>query len=239
MSAQTTIKLASLDDKTVTTDLDRAGYRKMGVLVKPAISFDELNKVLLAEKIDLIVINMDFKPIDAPTIAKHLKAQAAFKDIPIVLTSVRTSAKVRNAALDSGADLFVEQPLPREYFIEKLKQLLEQKTRTTERVAMHGDVTFTYEGRTQTCGIGDLSASGILLSTDDALKDGGAVELEFALPGEKKPIHATGEIVRTIRRAEGTGVGIRFTSFAGDSKKRMERYVERSAVDDSKMRYYL
>ncbi len=239
MSVQNTIKLASLDDRTVTTDLDRAGYRKMGVFVKAASSFDDLNKLLKADKIDLIVINMDFKPIDAPNIARHLKAQAEFKHIPIVLTSVQTSAKVRNAALDSGADLFVEQPLPREYFIEKLKQLLEQKTRTTSRVAVHGDVTYTYEGETQTCGIGDLSASGILLSTDEPLRDTAAVELEFELPGEKKPIHATGEVVRTIKRLEGTGVGIRFTAFAGDSKKRLEKYVERSSLDDSKMRYYL
>ena len=239
MSAQTTIKLASLDDKTVTTDLDRAGYRKMGVYVKAASSYDELNKLLKVEKIDLVVINMDFKPIDAPNITKHLKSLAAYKDLPIVLTSVQTSAKVRNAALDAGADLFVEQPLPREYFIEKLKQLLEQKHRTTERVTVHGEVAFTYEGKTQSCGIGDLSASGILLSTDEPLRDGAPVELEFELPGEKKLIHATGEVVRTIKREGSQAVGIRFTAFAGDSKKRMEKYVERSAIDDSKMRYYL
>lgn len=239
MSAKTTIKMLSLDDKTVTTDLDRAGYRKMGVYVKAASSFDELSKALKSEKIDLIVINMDFKPIDAPNITKHLKAQEAYKEIPVVLTSVQTSAKVRNAALDAGADLFVEQPLPREYFIEKLKQLLEQKTRTTERVAVHGDVTYTYEGKTETCAIGDLSVSGILLATEASLKDGGAVELEFPLPGDNKPIHATGEVVRTVRQTSGTGVGIRFTAFNGDSKKRLDKYIERSQIDDSKMRYYL
>jgi uncharacterized protein (TIGR02266 family) len=244
MSAQTTIKMLSLDDKTMTTDLDRAGYRKMGVYVKAAASFDELTKALKTEKIDLIVINMDYKQVDAANVAKHLKKTEGTKEIPVVLTSVQTSARVRNNALDSGADLFVEQPLPREYFIEKLKQLLEQKTRTTERVSVHGEVAFTYEGNTMSCGIGDLSVSGILLATAESLKDGSAVELEFELPGDKKLIHATGEVVRTIAKAtthpdRQTGVGIRFTAFANDSKKRLEKYIERSAVDDTTMKYYL
>lgn len=244
MTAQTTIKLLSLDDKTVTTDLDRAGYRKMGVLVRAAASYDEANKVLKAEKIDLIVINMDYKPINASEITKHLKAQEEYKAVPIVLTSVQTSAKVRNTAMDSGADLFVEQPLPRQYFIEKLKQLLEHKTRTTERVAVHGEVTFQYAGRDISCPIGDLSVSGILLSTEDVLQDGAELEMSFELPGDKKPLKVTGEVVRTIQFSKQspdrqTGVGIRFAAFHGDSKKRLERYIEKSQITDSSMKYYL
>ena len=243
MTAQT-IKMLSLDDKTVTTDLDRAGYRKMGVVVRPALSFDEASKALKAEKFDLIVINMDFKPINAAEITKHLKAQAEFKEIPIVLTSVQTSAKVRNTALDAGADLFVEQPLPRQYFIEKLKQLLEHKTRTTERVALDGRVVFQYAGRDLSCAIGDLSVSGVLLSTEEELQDGAELEMTFELPGDKKPVTVTGEVVRTIQFSKQTperqtGVGIRFAAFHGDAKKRLEKYIERSQIVDTRMKYYL
>lgn len=238
------IKMLSIDDKTLTTDLDRAGYRKMGVFVRPAANYDEARKLLAADKIDLIVINMDYTPVDGVQITKHLKSQAEYKDIPIVLTSVQTAARVRNSALEAGADLFVEQPLPRQYFIEKLKQLLEHKTRTTERVAIHGDVRFTIDGKTESCPIGDLSISGILLSTDMNFDGGTKITVEFDLPAYKKPIVVEGEVVRTIKYSSKhpdrqTGVGVRFDNFHGDSQKRLEKYIEKFAHADERMQYYL
>lgn len=244
MSGQNTIKMLSIDNKTLTTDLDRAGYRKMGVYVRPAANYDEARKLLAAEKIDLIVINMDYGAINATEIAKHLKSQADYAAIPIVLTSVQTTAKVRNSALDAGADLFVEQPLPRQYFIEKLKQLLEHKTRTTDRVDVKTEVRFTVGDKSDSCPIGDLSVSGILLATDVEMDDGMMVQLEFELDGFKKPIKVEGEVVRTIRYSNKFpdrkgGIGIRFTTFQGDSQKRLEKYIEKFAHADSKMHYYL
>lgn len=244
MSGQASIKMLSIDDRTITTDLDRAGYRKMGVFVRPASSYEEATKLLKADSIDIIVINMDYKPVDSTQVTKHLKSIDAWKNIPIVLTSVQTSAKIRNSALDAGADLFVEQPLPRQYFIEKLKQLLEQKTRTTERVDHHGEASFIINGKKMNCPIGDLSISGILLTTDDEYDSGSEITLEFEIPGQKKPIKVDGEIVRTIKYSSKfpdrqTGIGIRFVKFHGDSEKRLEKYIAKSTHSDSKMQYYL
>lgn len=239
-SSTSPIKMLSIDDKTVTTDLDRAGYRKMGVLVRAAANYDEARKQLSADKIDLIVINMDYRPVDGCQICKHLKSQEETKDIPVVLTSVQTAARVRNSAMESGADLFVEQPLPRQYFIEKLKQLLEQKTRVTERITLHGTAELVIYGIASSCPIRDLSNSGILLGTDRDLADGTVVEVSFELPGHKKPVQAAGEVVRTIRFADNqTGVGIRFVKFRNDSQKRLEKYVEKFANGESQMQYYL
>jgi response regulator RpfG family c-di-GMP phosphodiesterase len=245
MSVQNAIRMLSIDDKTVTTDLDRAGYRKMGVYVKPAANYEDCTRILQVDTIDIIVINMDYKGIDAVQATKHLKSQPAVKDIPIVLTSVQTAAKVRNSALGAGADLFVEQPLPRQYFIEKLKQLLEQKTRTTERVDLKSEVTINYGNKSLTCPVGDLSVSGMLLATDAKIKDGTAVEVSFEIPGNsKKPIKIVGEVVRTILYSakfpdRQAGVGVRFTSFLGDSEKRLVTFIEKSTTNGDQMRYYL
>lgn len=245
MAVQNTIKMISIDDKTLTTDLDRAGYRKMGVFVRPAANYEECSRLLVSnEKIDLIVINMDYKVVDAVQVTKHLKSNETFKNIPVVITSVQTAAKIRNAALQAGADLFVEQPLPRQYFVEKLKQLLEHKTRTTERVDIHGEATFRCNQIEQTCPIGDLSISGILLATNAELESGMQISVEFELPGSKKPLRIDGEVVRTIRFNEKhpkqiAGIGVRFLQFHGDAEKRLEKYIEKSAQGDEQMSYYL
>jgi len=172
MSNPEIIRMLQIDDKTVTTDLDSAGYRKMGVIVKPATNYEEARRLLQAGGIDLVVINLDFAGVDGTQITRHLKSQPESQEVPIVLTSVRTSARVRSAALDAGADLFVEQPLPRQYFIEKLKQLLEQRTRTTERVEGPGAARVSTDENEFSCAIGDLSQTGMLVHTDVPLSDG-------------------------------------------------------------------
>lgn len=67
------IKMLSIDDRTMTTDLDRAGYRKMGVSVRPASNYEEASKILAHESIDIVVINMDYRKVDAIQVTKHLK----------------------------------------------------------------------------------------------------------------------------------------------------------------------
>ncbi len=246
MSDQT-ICMLSIDDRTLTTDLDRAGYRSMGVIVRKANNYDAAEKILLAEPIQIIVINLDFGNIDAFQITKHLKSHKEWGKIPIVITSVQTKARIRQRALDAGADLFVEQPLPRQYFIEKLKQLLEQQTRTTERVDIRGLVKFTFEGKECTCEMVDLSVSGILLSTDMDLPDGAVLQLSFELPTYKKPIKADGEVVRRVKTTRNKitneqivgGIGVKFVQIDKDCYSRLEKYIVKISDKNSRIIYYL
>lgn len=244
-SPQKPIKMISIDDKTLTTDLDRAGYRKMGVYVKPASNYEEARKILADDHIDIILINMDYKPVDGPGICRHFKNTEETCMIPIVMTSVRTAAKIRNSALDAGADLFVEQPLPRTAFIERIKQMLEHKTRTTERVQIKSDVLVMTPKGHYACPIIDLSVSGVLVATDIEISDGTAVELQMELPGQKSMFKAKGEVVRTItfnnekKVPHKTGVGIRFQSFYEKSQESLEKYIANSAMSESEMHYYL
>lgn len=238
-----TICMLSLDDRMVTTELDRAGYRKMGVTIKSASTFAEAQAALQAGPVDIIVINLDYERINAVSTCRHLKSQEATRNIPIVTTSVQDRPSTLKECMAAGVELFVEQPMPRQYFIEKIRSLLDQKTRETNRVTHDGQVNFTIDGKHHTCKIGDLSQSGILLATDMNLTPGSQVELEFEIPGYKKPIAVTGEVVRKITSKDvktGTaGVGVRFATFHGDSKKRLEKYVLKSQNDDPKLAYYL
>ncbi len=244
MNGKDTIRLLSIDDKTVTTDLDRAGYRNMGVLVKAASNYDEAQNYLSKGNIDVIVINMDYSGVDSLEATKHLKSLDEYNTVPIVLTSVQTSAGVRNSALHAGADKFIEQPLPRSYFIEQLKGLLEQQTRSTSRLELESDVEFKWEKNKESCKIADLSSSGILLDTECSLGDGLLVSLKFGLPGEKQDIRVQGEVVRTIEFNENhpnrqTGVGIRFVEFKGDSEDRLSAFIAKSSSEDKSLLYYL
>jgi CheY-like chemotaxis protein len=245
MSGKDTIRLLSIDDRTVTTDLDRAGYRNMGVLVKAAASYEEAQNYLSKGNIDIIVINMDYAGIDSLEATKHIKSLQEYNDLPVVLTSVQTSAGVRNSALHAGADKFIEQPLPRSYFIEQLKGLLEHKTRSNTRLDIDSQVEFKWDKNDDSCKIADLSNSGILLDTKTELSDGLVLNMKFTLPGDKQAVKVNGEVVRTIGYNEShpdrqVGVGIRFVEFKGDSESRLSKFIAmNNEEEENSLRYYL
>lgn len=234
--------LLSIDGKNLTSDLERAGYRKMGVDFKSTASFREADDYLQTNRVDIITINFDYEGVDAAQLCKHFKRQEKTKDIPVVFTSVLSQPRGANAK-DIGLDLFVELPVPRQYFIERIRSLLAQKTRGTDRVSFTSPAQFSFKGETVNCPIADLSNSGVLLSTDLNLANDTEIYLSFMVPCYKKPIKIKGIVARTIYDDSATkvqiGIGIRFSEFIGDSKRRLEKYISKSQYEDPKLAYYL
>jgi|GEM_PF-858597 len=238
------IIMLSVDDRSVTSDLDSAGYKKMGVLVRPASSWDEAEKLLAKDAIDVLVINLDYHRVNGIQIIRHIRSMTQFVKLPVVVTSVQSAARIRNAAIDAGADLFVEQPLPRQFFIEKLKTLLSQSTRSTARIGTAGEGRFELNGKIISCPLADVSNGGVLLQCHVDLAVGMALKVELILPGVKKSLEVSGHVVRKVKGdakspSSSSGFGFRIESFQGDARKRLEKFVAMNAETDSPMRYYL
>jgi len=232
------IQMLSIDDRSITTELDSAGYKKMGVVVRGASSYDEAERMLEKSAVDVLVINLDYRKVDAVQVIKHIRTLEKFAKLPIVVTSVQPGARTKSGAIEAGADLFVEQPVPRQYFIEKLKSLLSHRTRGETRVGTGGNASFFFNGESVSCELGDVSNGGVLLQSDLALEPGTQLDIELELPGVKKPIEVSGRVVRKVANPVA-GFGFRIESFKGDGKKRLEKYVAINAESDSPMRYYL
>ncbi len=240
--SESKMKIFMLDDKNLLTELDLAGYRKMGVTVKPFSRFDECQKALQAFKPDVIIVNMDFKKIDAISATQYFKLDSKTSDIPIILTSVQSSAKLKKSALAAGADLFIEQPIPRPYFVEKMKQLLDHQTRSEERLEP-SDITVEvkFGSETMSFSAGDISVGGILLNSDRKFEIGTALVCKFQLYGDAKPVLVEGEVVRIIKSQipGGTGLGIRYTKFLGDSESQLQNYVNKNSPAKASLAFYL
>ncbi len=238
------IMMLSVDGRSVTSELDSAGYKKMGVVVRPASSWDEAEKYLAEEPIDVLVINLDYHKVNGVQIIRHIRTMAAFAKLPVVVTSVQSAARLRSAAIDAGADLFVEQPLPRQFFIEKLKTLLSQSTRGTARIGTSGEAQFVLDGKAISCPLGDVSNGGVLLQCDVDLPVGAQLKVVLTLPGVKKTVDVSGTVVRKVKGDvkdpnSRMAFGFRIESFHGDGRKRLEKFVAMNAETDSPMRYYL
>jgi CheY-like chemotaxis protein len=238
------ITMLSIDDRSVTADLDSAGYKKMGVVVRTATSWDEAEKFLNHEAIDVLVINLDYRRVDGAQIIRHIRSIEQFAKLPVVVTSVQAANRARSSAIQAGADLFVEQPVPRQFFIEKLKSLLSQTTRSASRIGTGGEARFVFDGKNVSCPLGDVSIGGVLLQSHVELTVGAELKVELVLPGVKKPVEISGRVVRKVKGnikdpTSIKGFGFRIDSFHGDGRKRLEKFVAMNAETDSPMRYYL
>ncbi len=78
------------------------------------------------------------------------------------------------------------------------------------------------------CQTENLSHSGMLLRTDRRYDEGTKIQFEFELPNDHRPILGLAEIMRhtMIGRDQVGGLGVKFISFAGDSQRRFQSYIE-------------
>ena len=76
------------------------------------------------------------------------------------------------------------------------------------------------------CQTENLSASGMLIRTDQRYEKGTQVDFEFQLPNDSRPVRGKAEVVRHTKadRDSVGGIGMRFISFAGDSQHRFEQF---------------
>lgn len=79
------------------------------------------------------------------------------------------------------------------------------------------------------CQTENISASGMLIKTDRRYDRGTKINLEFTLGDDPRPIAGLAEVVRhtMIGRDQINGIGVRFLSFAGDSQRRFQTFLER------------
>ena len=72
----------------------------------------------------------------------------------------------------------------------------------------------------------DVSIGGLRLASDVPLRLGTLLFLSFALPGHKRPIRVTGEVVRRPEAgASGGGMGVRFIGLTDIARRRLEAFL--------------
>lgn len=80
----------------------------------------------------------------------------------------------------------------------------------------------------------NISASGMLIRTNEHYPLGSEVSLEFSLPGVNEPIIAEAQVVRHAipDREQITGMGLKFTDIGPEHKMRLEQYLSKQLVEE-------
>ncbi len=237
-----TIRMLLVDEKSPTADIDRAGYRNMGILVKQAHNFQQALEQLKDTPIDLVVINYDYSEIEPLHIATQLKSLFSESDLRVVMTSLQSNASVRKKILDSGVDLFIEQPIPRQVFIEKVRKMLSQQARNNERVSLLKPLKINLpSGKSMEAKAADISTTGILISSDLPVEIGQTIDMDIYLPHSTKPLKLKGEAVRklSLNAKQASATGIRFIHLSKTDEETLNTFVKSDEQQKKKLVYYL
>lgn len=79
----------------------------------------------------------------------------------------------------------------------------------------------------------DISVGGVLLESVPPIKLGSQLFLSFFLPGEKRPLRITGQIVRFVEHAGAdfsrthSEAGVRFLDLDGPTLRRLSDFIQR------------
>jgi len=78
------------------------------------------------EKPDIIILDLMLPKMDGYKVCGLLKADARYKDIPIVMFTARAQDSDRKTGEEVGADAYITKPFEPQVLLGKIKELLRQ-----------------------------------------------------------------------------------------------------------------
>ena len=188
------ISMLYIGDGSVVEFLHKHNYQKMGFITHFASSFAMSIALLKKERVDVVVVNSNSLKLDTLELVKNLTERGDVLP-PLVVTGIPSGPKTKTLYRESGAQTFIEQPIPLEEFCQIIFSLLGQKVRETKRTKVKGlGSVFCYEDKSMIeCEILNLSEGGVRLRSPKELSLSRGI-FKLRVKGKKNLIEVFGEL---------------------------------------------
>ncbi len=224
--------------------MDAVARSALVVGVEPKV-FEKISKMLkkngfaadFSETGGVALESISFLPFDAIVAACPLPDMAVGQFLDAVRAKAspcRLSAVVLLAAPDAlpdaaplvgkGANRALSTAELDDGLVHELLRLLDVPPRFEMRAISRLKVQLSW-GTSQTlCQTENISAHGMLIKTDHPYPIGTQMAFELTVPGDREAVRGYAVVVRQTQktRERASGVGVRFSSFEPDDKKRFE-----------------
>ncbi len=123
MTAQRTLLV--VDDEVEIVRLVTRIFQARGMRVLGAHDGAEALASVASDRPDLVLLDLDLPRVDGWEVCRQLKADAATRDIPIVMmTAAHTTLTSAQRGLEVGANEYIEKPFLREVLVHNVERLL-------------------------------------------------------------------------------------------------------------------
>ncbi len=148
---------------------------------------------------------------------------------PVLLLTGGERIEEASAYIGRGANRVVDIETAQPEIQQELSGLLDVAPRKAARFLARLEIKLGGAKDMILCQTENFSGTGMLIKTERRYEVGTQLGFEFSLEDDHRPITGVAEVVRhtLIGRDEVGGIGVRFLSFAGDSQRRFESFLER------------
>ncbi|HEY2848253.1 MAG TPA: response regulator [Gemmatimonadaceae bacterium] len=130
-----------IDDSVTFREALRTAFETAGHKVIVAPTGEEGLRAAATVRPDAIVVDGELPGIDGPTVIRHVRLDAALRDVPCVLMTASDDKGAELRALDAGADTFVRKEEATEVILARLAAVLRRtdaRTRGDEKRSVLG-----------------------------------------------------------------------------------------------------
>jgi adenylate cyclase len=116
-----------VDDEPMNLDILKTRLAVHGYEILTATNGEEALAVAKAQQPDLMLLDMMMPKVDGIDVCRHLKADASFPFMPIIMVTAKADSKDVVAGLEAGADEYLTKPLDQAALVARVKSMLRIK----------------------------------------------------------------------------------------------------------------
>ena len=224
------------DTKVLAAGIERGTFEHLApVLRREAVQVEWVETpeagVNIAGKHRYDVILMDAMPCDWPLekVVRSFRDPASpSRGAAILVLAEPDQVDVARALRSRGVNRVMLVTDPPEIIYDQMASLLEVAPRVQIRLATNVEAALGNTGRELFCQTVNLSATGMLIRTQNRPPLGTPVVFKIRLSDAVGTIFGQGEIIRHATMGQGgvDGVAIRFVSFGEDGAQQLQNYMD-------------
>ncbi len=223
-------KIIVIDDIKSSLKKKESFLNRSNIEIFTATSNEEALNIHKAEKVDLIITNLDMPEMSGEEFCSVIRKSEELCKVSIIIVSSNSKSDIERTS-QCRANAFITMPVNPSVLFEKSHRLLNIPRREHYRAPISVKVDGKYESRPFLCHSENISASGMLFITDKILSQGDIIVCSFVLP-DSKHIITDAEIIRAVKKITEFDVnqyGIRFSNLAAEARYVIEAFVKKTS----------
>lgn len=193
---------------------------------------DDILKTHRREKLDLIITELDLPGISSESLFDIIRGDERLRKISLIVVC-RDAIAQRARCRRMNATAVFSPPVDVAQMHKKAEQFLKIAPRMNYRAAVAVAISGKFREQPVPFWTENLSASGMLIRSEEPLRQGDSIFLSFFL-SDGTHVSGYGDIVRGVRISTAPNVflyGVRFTRIDDEAAAAIEAAVERATAD--------
>jgi CheY-like chemotaxis protein len=195
-----------------------------------AATNDEALNIHQAERVNLIITELEMPGMTIEQFCSVIREDEKLRTVSMLMVCENTPEAIERSR-QCRANAVLLQPIHPLVLEVKAQQLLDVSAREALRVLLSANVDGHTGEEVFYCRSRNISATGMLIETDQPLPEGARLSCLFYLPDAKK-IQAACKVIRTIEPAPGDEdrqYGLMFTVITPETKRLLADFIEKAA----------